>query len=69
MGSILSQAGEKCYRGDEKSSRKVCVRGISYLSQSLQAPRFWVRPRKTPAPTHVVRSELNSIEEVRLLRR
>jgi hypothetical protein len=60
MGSIVSQAGQKCYGLREKSSRGVSIRGILPFPE-LRAPRFRY-DRAIPAPTRVARSELNSTQ-------
>ena len=43
MGSILSQAGQKCYRQPEKSSRGGRVRGILRADSLLLASSACVR--------------------------
>jgi hypothetical protein len=48
MGSIVSQADEKCYRWDEKRSRGWCVRGILHSPEPSGSPIFWVIQGKTP---------------------
>jgi hypothetical protein len=47
MGSMVSQAGEKCYPQCEKSSHECLVHGILISPEPLRS-RFSVRPRTTP---------------------
>lgn len=58
MGSILSQAAEKCYREAEKTKRAGGVRGILLLPERFSALRLGTIAHD-PAPAPVARSELN----------